>query len=111
MVTESNLSLGVLLYLQSETCFVSSFFRSIVMAEAAEIPPLAQAAAIVVPSAKIRLASLFGAVAALNGFLMNVRFIAPWTAWTPPNAEEEAAISAGIESVAEEIRAIDLAIW
>jgi hypothetical protein len=111
MVTESNLSLGVLLYLQSETCFVSSFFLSIIMAEAAEIPPLAIAAAIVVPSAKTRLASLFGAVTALNGFLMNVRFVAPWMAWTPPNTEEEAAISAGIESVAEEICAIDLAIW
>jgi hypothetical protein len=105
------LLLGVLLYPQSETCFVSPFFHFIVMAEAAEIPPLAQAAAVVVPSAKTRLASLFCAIAALNGYLMNIRFIAPWTAWTPPNAEEEAAISAGIDSVAEEIHAIDLAIW
>jgi hypothetical protein len=105
------LLLGVLLYLQSETCFVSSFFHFIVMAEAAEIPPLAQAAAVVVPSAKTHLASLFCAITALNGYLMNIRFIAPWTAWTPPNAEEEAAISAGIDLVAEEIRAIDLAIW
>ena len=81
------------------------------MADVAEIPPLAVAAAIVVPSAKTRLASLFCAIAALNGYLMNIRFIAPWTAWVPPNAEEEAAINAGIDSVAEEIRAIDLAIW
>ena len=71
---------------------------------------MASPEALVVPSAKSHLAPVFSSIANLGAFLLQVRFVAPWTAWVEPSTLELEAISSAADMVAEEIRTINLAI-
>jgi hypothetical protein len=63
-----------------------------------------------IPSAKERLAGLLCEIASLGSFLLQARFVGPWNGPAPTLAED-AALSMESSKVAEEIRAINLAIY
>jgi hypothetical protein len=64
-----------------------------------------------VPPAHERLAALFSEIASLGSFLLQARFVAPWSAPNRARYDEAVAQTLQADNVAEEMRAIDLAIY
>jgi len=64
-----------------------------------------------VPKARECLAALFCEIASLGSFLLQVQFAAPWSTPNPATYDESVALTLQADNVAEEMWAIELAIY